>query len=316
MPAWEHIALKDYLDAMPVHRRRLRFRATGNLLIPAFSGTLWHAVLGPALKSATCPKAPAVCDLCAGLEQCAYARLLESRPQPGARAPLGSLARIPGPLVLDTSPWRTRWVRRGDDVELGVVVVDATGDLLRSVTGALALGAAGGLGRDRVSLKLEGWMDEPWPPATRGGHPDMASWRLRMRTPLRLKRNGTFLDHFHPVALTRDLGRRIAALGHYHGALPWPAPWTEVAADLEALQVVGQRLEWVEARRYSGRQARTVPLGGVIGDVELRRVGPALARLLTAATVLHAGKGTSLGLGELALETAARSDASGEEDMQ
>jgi hypothetical protein len=305
---WEPIKLADYLAALPVRRRRLRFRVEGDLQVPAFSGALWHAVLGPSLKTGVCTVPPGVCGGCWRWADCFYPRVMESRPVVSSKAPLATLARIPGPVVLDTAPWRGQRLQAGDDLEVGLVVLDRQGGLIEALTRALAAAGRRGLGWRRVSMILEGWMDSSWADALAG--PSESSrrgivLRLRMVTPLRLKRHGRYLTEFDPVTLARDLGLRIAALGHYHGGLPWPAPWPEVVAEAVAVNVSRSRLRWVDAPRFSRRQERRIVLGGLLGDVELRGVGGALARLLAAATVLHAGKATALGLGQLALEAVA-----------
>lgn len=305
---WEPIALEDYLAALPVRRRRLRFRAKGDLSLPAFSGALWHAVLGPALKAGVCTVPPGACGGCRRLAECPFPQVMESRPAPSSSAPLAALARIPGPLALDTAPWRAQRLEAGDDLEVGLVVVDRHGDLIEALTRALAAAGHEGLGRRRAPVTLEGWADSAWTggdddtPATRETG---TALRLRMLTPLRLKRRGQYVTEFDPVALGRDLGLRIAALGHYHGGLPWPAPWPSIDAEARLLSVSPGGPCWVDAHRFSRRQERTIVLGGLLGDVEVRGVGPALGRLLAAATVLHAGKATALGFGQLALEAVA-----------
>jgi hypothetical protein len=306
---WEPIELADYLAALPVRRRRLRFRVKGDLQVPAFSGALWHAVLGPALKAEVCTVPPGVCDGCWRRAECPYSRLMEPQPAGPSSAPLAALARIPGPLALDTAPWRGQRLQAGGDLEVGLVVVDRHGDLVEALTRALAAAGRPGLGRHRIPARLEGWTDSqrtdmlggPSEVPDRGG----TALRVRMLTPLRLKRRGQYLAEFDPVALARDIGLRVAALGHYHGGLPWPAPWPETHAEASALTVSQCRLRWVDAPRFSRRQERTIVLGGLLGDVEVSGVGPALARLLAAATILHAGKATALGFGQLALEAAA-----------
>ncbi|MGH7265541.1 MAG: CRISPR system precrRNA processing endoribonuclease RAMP protein Cas6 [Candidatus Rokuibacteriota bacterium] len=305
---WEPIKLGDYLAALPVRRRRLRFRVEGDLPVPAFRGALWHAVLGPALKAEVCTVPPGVCSGCWRRAECPYPRVMESRPEAPSNAPLATLARIPRPLALDTAPWRAQRLETGGDLEVGLMLIDATGDLMQALTRALATAGRRGLGRRRVSASLEGWTDAPPTVASDDMSPMLtpsASLRLRMLTPLRLKREGRYLMEFDPVALARDIGLRVAALGHYHGGLPWPAPWREVAAEAGALTVSRCRLRWANAPRFSRGQDRTIVLGGLLGDVEVRSVGPALARLLAAATVLHAGKATALGFGQLALEAVA-----------
>jgi hypothetical protein len=309
---WDPVKLEDYLAALPVRRRRLRFRVDGELAVPAFAGSLWHAVLGPALKSHVCTVPPGVCAGCPRVTECAYPYVMETRPRVASSAPLARLERIPGPLALDTAPWRRQQLRAGDDLEVGIVLIDRKDNLMTTLTQALAEAGRRGLGRRRVVARLEGWTDSAWMDVLR--NPSMLEEplprvRVRMLTPLRLKRAGRYLSEFDPTVFARDLGLRIAALGHHHAELPWPAQWVEIAAEAAAVTVARARLRWVDAPRFSLRQERTIVLGGLLGDVELRGVGPRLSRLLMASTVLHAGKAAALGLGQLALEAVVAPEA-------
>jgi len=311
---WNSIPLAEYLAALPVRRRRLRFRVEAGLDLPAFSGALWHSVIGPALKAEVCTVPPGLCSECPRRPECAYPRVLESAPGRPSNAPMARLARIPGPLALDTAPWRPRRLDPGDDLEIGLAVIDPSGELIGQLTRALAGAVRRGIGRHRVRGTLEGWADTAW-----AGIHDVASMsrepgralRLRLLTPLRLRRAGRYVTTFDPVALVRDLGMRIAALGHYHAGLPWPAPWPDAAAEASGLTVARARMRWVEAHRFSRRQERRIALGGLLGDAEVVGAGPAVSALLAAGAVLHAGKATSLGFGQFSVEIVA-----GEEDQR
>lgn len=299
-PRWERIPLAEYLAALPVRRRRLRFRVEGDLELPAFAGALWHAVLGPALKHEACTVPPGVCEGCARERECAYPLVFEAAPHRPDGAPLAALARIPGPLVLDTAPWKKRLIGAGTEFSVGFATVGRDRGLADTITSALVRGASSGLGRARCRARCEAVEDL-------GGLEPVAlptareALRLRLLTPLRLKKRGAWLHDFELEALARDLSLRVAVLGHYHGGLPWPAPWSEVVSAVGTTSVKESRLWWVDARRYSARQRQVVPLGGLVGDVVLDGVEPPLGLLLRGATVLHAGKATSLGLGELDL---------------
>jgi hypothetical protein len=126
--------------------------------------------------------------------------------------------------------------------------------------------------------------------------------RLRLVSPLRLKRQGALVRRFDLPALARDLSLRLAALGYYHGGLPWPAPWSEALAQAERVPVRQDATRWVEGVRYSARQAREIVVGGLMGEVWIDSFGAELQQLLVVGSVIHAGKGTSMGLGQIEVE--------------
>ncbi|MDR7491963.1 MAG: CRISPR system precrRNA processing endoribonuclease RAMP protein Cas6 [Armatimonadota bacterium] len=290
---------------MPLVRRRLVLEALEPLRLPKFRGALWHGVIGRALKALVCTVPPGICRECPQRGTCAYPRVMEAASPETAAGPLGHGRRIPGPLILDTGPWGAAAVEPGNLFALDFAVVDPEGALAPLVEEAVGRAAADGLGRARAVARVVA--SEPRPSMA----DELARWagetaerlRLRLVSPLRLRRGGVLLRGFALRALARDLSLRLAALGHYHGGLPWPAPWTEALAEAERAGVAEARTRWLEGVRYSARQGREIVTGGLVGEVCLEAVGPTLRQLLAAGTVLHAGKGASMGLGRLELMT-------------
>jgi hypothetical protein len=99
--------------------------------------------------------------------------------------------------------------------------------------------------------------------------------------------------------LVRDLNFRIAVWGCAYQGLPWAAAWTFLQDDAKAARVRVPQAEWVDFRRYSGRQARSLQLGGLLGSIEIEGASEELRLLLEAGCVCGAGKGASIGLGRM-----------------
>jgi hypothetical protein len=82
--------------------------------------------------------------------------------------------------------------------------------------------------------------------------------------------------------------------------------WREVGfAMAEKTRLVAEDLQWVDTFRYSGRQSRPVPAGGITGGFFLEGLAEWIVHwqyLLTQAEQLHLGKGTSFGHGGLAVQ--------------
>lgn len=299
--AWPAIPLATYLGGIPVRRRRAVLRPAAPLRLPRFRGALWHSVLGAAVKAQVCSEPSGICGPCARRATCPYPALFESRARTDGEAPLAPGAPVPGALVLDTGPWEPARIPPEEDVAVDYVLVGRP-DLAAVVDEAVALAGRRGLGPTRIPATLlrtedrGGSLVEAAEEAVRAAGGGLG---LELRTPLRLKAAGQHLRVLDPVVLARDVTFRVALLGHHHAGLPWPAPWREVAADAHAARVAATRTRWVEAVRYSARQGREIVMGGLVGTVALEGVGPALARTLGVAGVLHAGKGEAVGLGAL-----------------
>lgn len=298
------IDIGAYVSAIPARHRVLRFRTGGPFVVPAFAGALWHAVLGPALRAEACQAGVEACSdgPCRHPERCPFAIVMQSAPGGRAAAPLANVARVPGPLVFDTAPWRPWRLAGGEEFSIRFTMMGRVPGLADVAARALERAGEQGFGRDRVRATYLGGSEMIVSPSVQRGVLG-GPLVLRAVTPLRLKRGGAFVREFDLAVLARDLSFRVAALGHYHGGLPWPAPWRAVAADAAAARIEGVDMRWVEAARFSARQERRIVLGGLIGQVELHDVGPSLRTLLAAGTLFHAGKGAALGLGQIAIDS-------------
>jgi hypothetical protein len=301
---WPVVRFGEYLGRITVARRRAVLRPAGPLRLPRFRGAFWHSVLGPALKAVACTDPPGTCPPCRRPEACPYAALFESRARTDGDAPLVPDARVPGALVLDSGPWVPVSVEPGVELALDYLLVGRA-DLAPVMDQAIERVGRAGLGRARVPAALVrvddrgGSLPEAAETAVGAAAGGLA---LELRTPLRLKTGGRYLRAFDPGALVRDVTFRVTLLGHHHAGLPWPAPWREVAEEARAVRVAEARTRWVEGVRYSARQGREIVMGGLVGRIALAGVGPELARVLGAASVLHAGKGAAVGLGEIGVE--------------
>jgi hypothetical protein len=295
--------LAEHLARLRVARRRAVLQVAAPLRLPRFQGALWHAVVGRALKHLVCTVPPGLCVPCPRRAGCPYPRLVEGYAEPGASGPLAPGARVPGALVFDPGAWASAQVTPGEPVALDYALLGRP-ELAPVVDEAVALAAREGLGRARVPARVV--RVEAREGAVAGAAEAAAAMapgglRLELLTPLRLKARGRYLRALDLGALARDLMFRVSLLGHHLGGLPWPAPWPEVGEEARRARVARARLRWVEGVRYSARQGREIVMGGLLGVMELQDVGPHLARLLGAGTVLHAGKGAAVGLGQYRL---------------
>lgn len=123
---------------------------------------------------------------------------------------------------------------------------------------------------------------------------------VRLMTPLRVRLAGDLLTrrNFAPHHLLAAAQRRLNGL---FGA-PYPAVFRPLLDAGRALAWNEPRFGWLETVRRSTRQQAIMRLGGIVGEARLDLAGTApLWPLLWWASVLHVGKGASMGFGRIGL---------------
>jgi len=121
-------------------------------------------------------------------------------------------------------------------------------------------------------------------------------------TPLRLRRHGRLIERPTLPDIVVAAGRRIAAFVPDDYRVFWRAltgQLLDLSRSVPAGTWQGERCDLV---RYSGSQSCELELHGVTGSLQLPAGVGALWPLLAAATWLHLGKGTVMGLGQLVIE--------------
>lgn len=177
-------------------------------------------------------------------------------------------------------------------------------------------------------LHLDLWDDGQWrfpPPAVPAlyeraaelqpqpdpGEPERTPHALRvtLTSPLRAKHRGAWVrpPDLTPDVLSAQLLRRLGALAACYSSAPLRdatvTAWRNAGYAMSDATTLSERsLEWTDTFRYSARQGRPVPAGGLTGQFVLTAPAPWLRRwhyLLQQAAAVHLGKGTAFGHGAL-----------------
>ncbi len=308
----------------PLIRLRVEMQALDPIRLPPYAGSAWRGVLGHGLRQAACVTRARTCAGCLLLEHCVYTRLFEP-PAPAGKQDQ-RFAAPPRPYVLALDPRAPREYAPGSSLFLGMTLL---GEALRQVPYLIhALQQAGqrGLGHNQARFTVARLVQEiqpgsgDWQPvyaAEEGRYtplplaapqvptaPD-GPVRLRLLTPLRLKRHGhlTSPERFTAEDFLFSLVGRLRLLASHHGGNPDPLAWPLFYAPAKTVILSQPQLRWHEWTRFSSRQNTLMELGGLLGTFELS--GPALAPLwpvLWWGQWVHTGKGTTFGLGAYRLE--------------
>jgi hypothetical protein len=290
------------------------FAPDRDLALQAYPGSAWRGAFGHALKRAICVMRLQPCADCALREVCLFPRLF---------VPIGSAGEgrqtntPPVPFILAPEAMPKGGIASaGTTLAVRFTLLPPATDHAIYALRALIDAAERGIGPARVPLTLTaiapaGAPPQPPsdeaiavalaprvlapPPAPAGPVP------VRLLTPLRVRLAGDLLTgrHFMPHHLLAAALRRVAGL---FGS-PDPAVVRPLLDAARALAWAEPRFGWLETVRRSTRQQATMRLGGIVGEAHLSlAAAPGLWPLLWWASVLHVGKGASMGFGRVTLD--------------
>jgi hypothetical protein len=306
-------------DRFPsIARFRFHLNALDPIRLPAYAGSAWRGLLGHGLRSTACVTRQPTCSGCLLIQHCVYSTLFET-PAPADAAARGYTA-LPHPFVLAIDPTAQRDVSPGSTFSLTIHLIGPAIAQAPYLIHAMGVAGQRGLGRSGgrfalMSVEREGRLGaDDWSMVyaadtgvyqtieTDSANPPAASneARLRLVTPLRIKRDGHFVGARDLTALdlVYTLYRRLRSLAASYGGDPASFDPRTIPRDPDALQLRVDWLRWHEWTRYSSRQDTLMQFGGLIGEIQL--AGPALADVWPALWFgqwAHVGKGTAFGLG-------------------
>lgn len=302
---------------IPILPLRLAWRLEGSLRLPRYAGSLWRSAIGASLRRHACVTGAKTCDGCPLLARCAYGFLFDT-PQPvlGDKG-LAQYAQIPHPYVLSPRHQGREHAANGE-LALDVILIGPghrfLADLLTAIH-ALRLGPAQARLQRIAILPLQPGHTEaaetvtvarvldaapqtPTPPAA----PPAA--RIVFEHPLRLRRNNQYLHpkDFDFRAFFTHLTRRISMLHRLCQASALQADFAQLKHIADSVTLAGSDLHWFDWHRQSARQNRRIPMGGLVGHIDVRGNLQPLWPWLWAGQWLHCGKGAVMGLGRYRIE--------------
>ena len=279
------------------------FAPVRDVRLQAFAGSAWRGAFGHALKRLVCALRMRPCEGCPLAGVCLFPRFFGGDAEHDA----------PRPYILAPEPSPPGgWVRAGQAFGVRLTLLPAAEAAAPYAVHALLEAAGSGLTRDRVAFLCRSVAAPPGAPAASdaaapgGGIPatDLRPppapriARLRFATPLRLRLRGDLVTGADLTAahLVAAVQRRVRGLG-----LPLPEPVFAAAAEqARALAWRHARLGWLETTRMSSRQNARMQLGGIVGEASIELGGGAdLWSVLWLGSVLHLGKGASMGFGRI-----------------
>jgi len=298
------------------------FAADEDFELPAFNASAWRGAFGHALRRTACVTGQKTCTGCPLRESCVYAYLFET-PPPAAAGRMRRYPSVPHPMVIrNTDPDR---LRGNGLVPLEMLLFgEQAGNHLPFIIQALRRMGEQGLTRRRHRLRLQsvaqqyadGRVKRLWhvsAPGMAAPEPEQFAVpeaprqpiTLRIRTPLRLIRQGRLVDaeSFSPQDLLRSLTRRLSMLAYFHAGVDIDQPYRELHRQAAMLEWQAPRFGICHWIRWSSRQKQKIGLDGLVGEARLDlRAQPGLWPWLWLGQFVHAGKATVMGLGRYEID--------------
>jgi hypothetical protein len=288
---------------------------------PAIKTLLLRSGLGYHMRRRECLTGAPDCQGCQRQAECWYAFAFDS---PAAAFPETGLTRLDDhtahPYFFASAPLFDSELAAGTQLPCLLTLFGRAEPLLNRLLGSLEEAGRSGRwgGRFRIrqvvsplvpDRRLEGGQctreaSSGWWPAWRIPEPrPVDAARLRFLSPLRLRIQGKVQRQPTFPEMMRALLRRIHVLAGLYGAAKLPDEWKPPLLEQAARAVTLQR-EWTYVRedRHSGRQRRSIPLDGVLGEVTVAGDLSALWPFLDVGQWVGMAAGTGHGLGAYVLD--------------
>lgn len=303
------------------------------LALPPYKGSTFRGGFAGTFQRLVCSTGKRECRPCQLKAECPYALVFESEPPEGAQA-LRNYADVPRPFVLEPPLEEQTEYAPGEPVIFSLVLFGRAANLLPYFIVTLDEFGRRGIGRGRRPFTLDritavnpltGEAAVIYDQADRVVRPKDLSitareiwlWaageisqsdgahaaiRIKFLTPTRITYEGkpARTPEFHTIV--RNLFRRISSLCYFHHGFAYEADFPAIIHDATRIELVADRTSWFEWERYSSRQDKKVPLGGIIGEAAYSGPVAAFQPLLRLGEFLHVGKGTVFGQGKFLVE--------------
>ena len=313
---------------LSISRYRFCFEALDIVQLPAYSGSAWRGVLGHGLKRTVCVTHLPHCKDCMLKHSCAYSTIFETPPPPDTQI-MRRYTSVPHPYVLEPDTvLRQTGIQPGGAMILGFSLFGSANRQLPFIIHGLQMAGEKGIGRGQGHFELRKVEQEshlgsnqwltiyqpgeqltPITPAPAVLPPlTQDTTKIKFITPLRVKRDHSLAgsDRFEFHDLFRSLLKRISLISYFHSDHPIEPDFTALSASAREVKLTSSNLRWQDWTRYSSRQSTTMQMGGLLGEIEIesQHLEPYWPYLWLGQWT-HAGKGTSMGLGQYVIQDAA-----------
>lgn len=295
-------------------------RAKDNLALPPYKGSAFRGGFGHAFKKVVCTVKRQTCDSCLLKSKCIYCYIFETQ-APDNSEILRKYKSIQHPFVIEPPIETKRAYQPGETIFFNLILIGRAMEYLPYFIYTFEELGKIGIGRGRGKYELsEVWSVLPdknsrliYSSDDRvlkdGGvkmkASDILSAKLCQKdkvtlnflTPVRIIQNRDLVVNFEFHHLIRSLLRRVSTLSYFHCGKRLELDFKGLIERAEKIRTIKSELTWYDWERYSQRQAVRMRLGGLTGKITFQGELEEFLPLIRFGEFIHAGKGTSFGLG-------------------
>jgi hypothetical protein len=301
---------------LPLSRYRIGVRLSQPLPQTTYMGSAWRGVIGWELQRLICPftRRPE-CKSCLIRDHCPYFQLFEDQ------SPFPGIQEMPRGYIFSST--------EGRDMHEQMLIITLIGSCIRyfpAILKAVHEGGSAGIGPSRIGYAVQsvsgmapgnGDQALPLDPDAWAGIDiafPLVDWispcpavdrsaDFVLATPVRLRKQGKYLGKMDWPYFFATIVRRLEALNclFANGEPLGKERYLALAQAFADTVTIQSDLSWVDYSRYSNRQHKKVPMGGLVGAATLKASESWVFPWLQAAGLVHVGKGASMGLGKIIL---------------
>jgi CRISPR/Cas system endoribonuclease Cas6 (RAMP superfamily) len=286
----------------------------------SFPGSVIHGILGYSLKDYSCVVAHRNCKKCYLVHDCNYGMVFET-PLPKATRRMRLYPQAPHPFKIAVYPWDKPVLREGEQFVVDLTLYGKATTGLLMILMSLERAFADGIGRkkgdargnavmlsltDRLCNKSFDWVSlkanyqnpvSARPLSELLITPRSSEISLRLKSPLKLVTDGKV--NFKPSVrdIASNILRRLGNLYYFYEGNELTLEFERLLTEAESAQSETS-LRKVSAVRYSSRQNQTISVGGLVGEINIKKPSVDLSQLLMIGQLVGIGKSTTMGLGD------------------
>ncbi len=302
---------------LPVLKIGFSVRIPRRSRLPQYLGSTWRGLIGWELQRLICPfNHHPECKTCIIQDHCPYYVLFEKETRHSG---------VPRGYIL----YPPMYAHEGQE-ELEITLIGQCTRFLPVVMTSVIEGRSSGLGAECSPYDITGLWEklpdgrrQPLSPdvdaiSDVAGPFPLSDWldaccrdvfgangfQAFFLTPLRLRKQGRYITKMDWPFFFTTIACRLEALNClFHAGEPLGREiFLKLQTCFEPASRFSADLKWVDYTRFSNRQRRKVMMGGLVGATHpLKSMPDELRSWWQAASLLHAGKGASMGLGRVTL---------------